>query len=57
MINGIYYFEYYKQSLEEIVEAMEINLELKEHEMDKDFSFSINRPYEDKQIGKDTYKY
>lgn len=57
MINGIYYFEYYKQSLEEIVEAMEINLALKEPEMDKEFSFSINRPYEDKQIGKDTYKY
>lgn len=56
-INGIYYFEYYKQSLEEIVEAMEINLELKEPEMDKEFSFSINKPYEDKQIGKDTYKY
>lgn len=56
-INGIYYFEYYKQSLEEIVDAMEINLELKEPEMDKEFSFSINRPYEDKQIGKDTYKY
>lgn len=57
MINGIYYFEYYKQSLEEIVEAMEINLALKEPEMDKEFSFSINRPYEDKQIGKGTYKY
>lgn len=56
-INGIYYFEYYKQSLEEIVDAMEINLALKEPEMDKEFSFSINRPYEDKQIGKDTYKY
>lgn len=57
MINGIYYFEYYKQSLEEIVEAMEINLELKEPEMDKEFSFSINSPYEDTQIGKGTYKY
>ena len=56
-INGIYYFEYYKQSLEEIVEAMEINLALKEPEMDKEFSFSINRPYEDTQIGKGTYKY
>lgn len=56
-INGIYYFEYYKQSLEEIVDAMEINLELKEPEMDKEFSFSINSPYEDKQIGKGTYKY
>ena len=57
MINGIYYFEYYKQSLEEIVEAMEINLALKEPEMDKEFSFSINSPYEDTQIGKGTYKY
>ena len=57
MINGIYYFEYYKQSLEEIVDAMEINLELKDPEMDKEFSFSINRPYEDTQIGKGTYKY
>lgn len=57
MINGIYYFEYYKQSLEEIVDAMEINLELKEPEMDKEFSFSINSPYEDTQIGKGTYKY
>lgn len=57
MINGIYYFEYSKQSLEEIVDAMEINLELKEPEMDKEFSFSINSPYEDTQIGKGTYKY
>lgn len=56
-INGIYYFEYYKQSLNEIVDAMKINLELKEPEMDKEFSFSINNPYEDKQIGKGTYKY
>lgn len=56
-INGIYYFEYYKQSLNEVVEAMEINLELKEPEMDKEFSFSINNPYEDTQIGKGTYNY
>lgn len=56
-INRIYYFEYYKQSLEEILEAMEINLELKEPEMDKEFSFSINNPYEDTQIGKGVYKY
>lgn len=57
MINGIYYFEYYKQSLEEVVNAMKINLELIEPTMDKEFSFSINNPYEDKQIGKGTYKY
>ena len=57
MINGIYYFEYYEQSLKEITDVMKINLELKEPEMDKEFSFSINKPYEDTQIGKGTYKY
>ncbi len=57
MMNGIYYYMYYKQSLEEIVEAMEINLEIKKPEMDKEFSFSINNPFENKQIGKGTYKY
>lgn len=57
MINGIYYFEYSKKSLNEVVDAMEINLEIKEPEMDKDFSFSINKPYKDTQIGKGTYKY
>ena len=56
-ISGIYYFEYYKQSLKEITDAMEINLELEEPEMDKEFSFSINNPYEDTQIGKGTYSY
>lgn len=56
MINGIYYFEYSTQSLKEIVDAMKINLEIKKPEMDKEFSFSINNPYEDVQIGKDVYK-
>lgn len=56
MINGIYYFEYSSQSLKEIVDAMKINLEIKKPEMDKEFSFSINNPYEDVQIGKDVYK-
>ena len=56
-INKIYYYEAYKQSLKEIVDAMKINLELKEPEMDKDFSFSINKPYVNKQIGKGIYKY
>lgn len=56
MINGIYYFEYSNQSLKEIVDVMKINLEIKKPEMDKEFSFSINNPYEDVQIGKDVYK-
>lgn len=55
-INGIYYFEYYNQSLKQITDTMKINLELKNIEMDKEFSFSINNPYEDVQIGKDIYK-
>ena len=57
MINNIYYFEYYEQSLDEITDAMKINLGIKKPVMDKDFSFSINNPYEDTQIGKGTYKY
>lgn len=56
MINGIYYFEYSNQSLKEVTDAMKINLEIKKPEMDKEFSFSINNPYEDVQIGKDVYK-
>lgn len=56
-INGIYYFEYYKGSLKDVTDAMKINLEIKKPVMDKDFSFSINSPYENKQIGKGTYKY
>ena len=57
MIDGIYYFEYYEQSLDEITNAMKINLGTKKPKMDKDFSFSINNPFESKQIGKGTYKY
>ena len=56
-MNNIYYFMYYKQSLEEIEDAMKINLELEKPEMDKEFNFSINEPYESTQIGKGTYKY
>lgn len=55
-INGIYYFEYSTESLKEIVDTMKINLEIKNPEMDKEFSFSINSPYEDTQLGKGTYK-
>ena len=55
MIDGIYYFEYYEKSLNEIKTAMKVNLELEEPVMDKEFSFSINNPYEDVQVGKITY--
>lgn len=56
-MSGIYYYMFYKQSLEEITEAMEINLEIREPQMDKEFSFSINNPFESTQIGKGTYSY
>lgn len=55
MINGIYYFEYSTKSLKAVTDAMKINLGIKKPEMDKTFEFSINNPYEDTQIGKDTY--
>ena len=57
MINGIYYYGYYEQSLKEVTNAMKVNLELEEPELIKEFEFSINNPYEDTQIGKGTYKY
>lgn len=52
MINGIYYFEYSTKSLKQVVDAMKINLGIKKPDMDKEFSFSINKPYEEVQIGK-----
>ena len=51
-INNIYYFEYSKKSLKEITDVMKVNLEKTEIKMDKEFDYSINKPYEDKQIGK-----
>jgi LCP family protein required for cell wall assembly len=46
---------YYKGSLDEVVEAMEINLGIKEPTIIKEFSFSINEPYEQVVVGKGTY--
>ncbi len=40
-----------KNSRNDIVNAMKINLELKDHEDITEFSFSINKPYEKKVIG------
>ncbi len=51
----VYTFQYYKQSLEDIVHAMKVNLELEEPELIKTFSFSANEPYETAVIGKDYY--
>jgi len=46
---------YYKGSLNEIVDAMKINLGLKEPKIIKDFSFSINKPYVETTIGNGYY--
>ncbi len=51
-----YTFQYYKQSLAEIVKAMKINLGLLEKEEIKTFSFDFNNPYEKKIIGKTYYR-
>jgi len=57
----LYDFVYYDGSLEDVVEAMEINLDIKTPTMIKEFSFSINEPYEEVIVGqgeyKETYKY
>lgn len=44
-----------KPSVEDIKQAMKINLELEPYTMEKDFSFSISEPYEKKVIGKGPY--
>jgi hypothetical protein len=40
-----------KTSRDQIVNAMKVNLELKDHEDICEFSFSINKPYEKKVVG------
>lgn len=45
-----------KDSKKEIVSAMKQNLELEKHELIKEFSFSINEPYEKEIIGYGPYK-
>lgn len=43
-------------SRKDIIQAMKENLELAEHENIKEFSFSINKPYEKEIIGEGPYK-
>lgn len=45
-----------KESIEDIVSEMKVNLELKNHKLIKEFSFSINEDYEKEIIGKGPYK-
>lgn len=54
-LGNVYTFQYYEQSLNEIIDAMKINLELKEPTLVKTFNFSINKPYEKTIIGNKYY--
>lgn len=51
----LYDFVPYKGSLEDIVEAMKINLELENEKVIKTFSYDISNPYEETIIGKGKY--
>ena len=44
-----------KNSKNDIIHAMKENLELEEHDIIKEFHFSINKPYEKKVIGEGPY--
>lgn len=45
-----------KQSKKDLIQAMKENLELAEHTVIKEFSFSVNEPYEKEVIGEGPYK-
>ena len=51
----LYEFVPSSQSLNAIIKAMKVNLELIEEDYDTSFSFTIDEPYESKIIGADLY--
>ncbi|HBA37867.1 MAG TPA: hypothetical protein DCY94_04010 [Firmicutes bacterium] len=53
--SNVYTFQYYKQSLEDIVEAMKVNLELSKPKVIKTFSFDFNEEYSPQVVGKTYY--
>mgnify|MGYP005746602157 CR=1 FL=1 len=54
-VGGMYTFQYYKGSLADIIEVMEINLGIKKATPVKEFSFSINDEYERYVAGDSEY--
>lgn len=54
-LGNVYTFQYYEESLNEIIKAMKINLEQEKPEMIKTFNFSVNYNYEVPIIGKEYY--
>ncbi len=55
MKSRVYTYQYYEQSLAEIVDAMKVNLGQKSPTVIKTFSFSANTDYKQKVIGKGYY--
>lgn len=51
----VYTFQYYRQSLDDIVKAMKVNLETEMPEPIKTFSFDVNETYEKSVYGKKYY--
>ena len=51
-MGNVYTFQYYKESLDDIVKAMKINLELEDPEPITTFSFSAKEEYEEYVAGK-----
>lgn len=51
----VYTFQYYEDSLKDIVDALKVTLEMKDPEMVKTFTFSANKNYEQSIIGKGFY--
>lgn len=52
---NVYTFQYYPESLNEIIKAMKVNLGLEEPELVKTFNFSVNYEFEVPVIGKQYY--
>ncbi len=52
----VYTFQYYKQSLDDIVHLMKVNLELEKPKLRKSFEFDINEEYKPYVTGKNYYK-
>ncbi len=55
MRSYIYTFQYYRQSLEDIVDLMKVNLEIEKPKLIKTFTFDANEPYEKAVTGKTYY--
>lgn len=51
---NLYNYVLYNESLNEVVNAMKVNLGLEEPKLVKEFSFSIDKPYEETVIGQNT---